>query len=52
MDYQCPVHAAKKGFQFVPCLENIIVHREVAFDVARSPILPVLFKEKSIRWYP
>ena len=31
MDFQRPVRAAKKCVQFVPCLENIIVHREVAF---------------------
>ena len=32
MDFQRPVRAVKKSFRFVPCLENIIVHGEVAFD--------------------
>ena len=32
-------------------LENIIVHGEVAVDVAQIHILPVLFRE-TFRWYP
>ena len=52
MDFQCPVRAAKKCFLLTPCPENIIVHREVAFNAARFRILPVLSKEKSVRWYP
>ena len=48
MDFQCPVRAAKKCFWLVPCLENIIVHGEVAFDATHFYILPVLSKEKSI----
>ena len=38
MDFQHPIRAAKKGFQFVPCLENIIVHEEVAFDATHFRI--------------
>ena len=52
MDFQRPIHAAKKRFRFVPCLENIIVHGKVAFDAARFRISPVLSKEKNFRWYP
>ena len=52
MDFQRPVRAAKKSFQYTPYLENIIVHGEVAFDAALFRISPVLSKEKSIRWYP
>jgi len=37
------------SFQFTPCLENIIVHGEVAFDAARFLISAVLSKEKSVR---
>ena len=51
MDFQCPVRAAKK-LRLAPCLKNLIVHGEVAFDAARFCISPVLSKEKSIRWYP
>ena len=32
----------------VPCLENIIVHREVAFDAKRFGFSPVLSVEKII----
>ena len=48
MDFQCPVRAAKKHVQLVPCLENTIAHGEVAFDAAHFRILPVLSKEKSV----
>ena len=34
IDFQRQVHAAKKSFQLVSCLEDIIVYGEV-FDVAR-----------------
>ena len=49
MDFQRPVRAVKKGFRFVPCQENIIVHVEVASNAARFRILPVLSKEKTVR---
>ena len=46
MDFQRSVCAVKKGFLFVSCLENIIVHREVSFDAALFLISPVLSKRK------
>ena len=49
MDFQHPVCAARKCFRLVPCLENSIVHGEVAFDAARFRISPVLSKEKNVR---
>ena len=49
MGFQRPVRAGKKRFRLAPCLENIIVHGEVAFDAARFRISPVLSKEKSVR---
>ena len=32
------IHAAKKGFRLISCLENIIVHGEVAFDATHVRI--------------
>ena len=49
MGFQRSVRAAKKSFRLLPCPENIIVHREVAFNAARLRFSPVLFKEKSVR---
>ena len=46
---QYPLRAAKKSFRLVPCLENIIVHGEVVFEIRRFRISLVLYKEKSIR---
>ena len=43
MDFQHPVHAVKKSFRLVSCLENII-HGEVAFDATRFHISTVLSK--------
>ena len=48
MDFQRPVRAAKK-FSARTLLENIIVHKKVAFDTARFRISPTLSKEKSVR---
>ena len=45
MDFQHPVHAEKKRFRLVPCLENITVHGDVAFDAACFRISPVLSRE-------
>ena len=52
MGFQRPVRAARKCFRLVPCLENIIVHGQVAFDAARFRISPVVSKEKSVRRHP
>ena len=44
-----PSSCCGKHFRLISCLENIIVHGEVAFDAARFRILPALSKEKSVR---
>ena len=48
MDFQRLAFAVKKSFQYTPCLENIIVHEEVAFDALLFCISPVLSKEKTV----
>ena len=48
MDFQRPVCAVKKNFQFVPYLNNAIVHGEVALNAERFCILPVFPKGKVI----
>ena len=47
IDFQCPVRAARTSLRLVPCLENMIVHGEVAFDAARFRISPVFPKRKA-----
>ena len=44
-----PSPCCGKHFRLVSCLENIIVHGEVAFDAVRFRISPALSKEKSVR---
>ena len=47
-----PSPCCEERFSIRTLSGNIIVHREVALDVASFGILPVPFKEKSVRWYP